>query len=122
MAAAKCPSCGGKISRGATLCAVCRRIAIHAGVNLIAAGPQGRAASPIAGPRTAGQNRGYHGKCGDLARLRGVKPQDVKRDVLQKASQMFGREITSSRDLDEDEMSEILDTLDDELAAAGVPE
>ena len=112
-----CPGCGGPISRGAQLCRLCRPRAIAAGVNLLA--PGARAAVPApAGPRTAGQSRAYHGKCGTLARLRGEQPQQIKKAVLERASHRFRREITSSSELNEIEMSDVLDELDAAIAEA----
>lgn len=112
----KCPCCGGKISRGATLCAICRKTAIVAGVNLIAPGARSAAPPPPPAARTNGQNRAYHGKCGTLARLRGIPPQEAKTEILEWASRMFGREITTSKAMNEDEMSDVLDTLDAAIA------
>lgn len=113
----KCPGCGGKISRGATLCRECRKRAIVAGVNLLAPGARARTpATPT--KRTSGQNRAYHGKANTLARLTSRSERAVKEWALEEASTMFGREITSSRDLNEDEMSDMLDRLDEEIAAA----
>lgn len=114
----KCPGCGGKISRAATLCAICRKTAIVAGVNLIAPGARAAAPPPPPAARTNGQNRAYHGKCGTLARLRGIPPQEVKKEILEWASRMFGHEIDSSKAMNEDEMSDVLDTLDAAIAKA----
>jgi len=115
----KCPGCGGKISRGATLCSICRKTAIVAGVNLIAPGARAAAPPPPApAARTTGQNRAYHGKCGTLARIRGVPVREVKQWALEQASTIFRREITTSKAMNEDEMSDVLDILDDAIAQA----
>jgi hypothetical protein len=113
-----CPVCNGKISPKARLCATCRKAAIVAGVNLIAPGARSAAPPPPPAAPTNGQNRAYHGKCGTLARLRGVPPQEVKKEILEWASRMFGREIASSKAMNEDEMSDVLDTLDAAIAQA----
>jgi hypothetical protein len=111
-----CPGCGGKISRGATLCRECRKRAIVAGVNLLA--PGARAHTPPLPPakRTTGQNRAYHGKANTLARLTARSERAVKEWALEQASTMFSRTITSSSELNEDEMSDMLDRLDEEIA------
>lgn len=113
-----CPGCGGTISRRAQLCRLCRPRAIAAGVNLLAPGARAPAPATPAAQRTPGQSRAYHGKCGTLARLLGEQPQEVKRAALEKASRMFDREITSSSDLNEIEMSDVLDQLDAAIAKA----
>jgi hypothetical protein len=114
----RCPGCGGKISRGATLCAICRKTAIVAGVNLIAPGARSAGPPPPPPARTTGQNRAYHGKCGRLARIRGVPVREIKEWALEQASTMFHREIASSKAMNEDEMSDVLDILDDAIAQA----
>lgn len=113
-----CPGCGGKMSRGATLCRECRKRAIVAGVNLLAPGARAQAPPPAPAKRTSGQNRAYHGKANTLARLTARSERAVKDWALEQASTMFGRTITSSRDLNEDEMSDMLDRLDEEISAA----
>ena len=117
----KCPSCDGPISKNAQLCAACRKRAIVAGVNLLAPGARSpEQASPPSPqrPRTSGQNRAYHGKCGTLARLRDVTVREVKTWALEQASTRFRRNIESSADMTEDEMSDVLDMLDDAIAGA----
>jgi hypothetical protein len=111
-----CPGCSGRISRGATLCRECRKRAIVAGVNLLAPGAR-TAIPPAPAPRTTGQNRAYHGKCGTLARLRGQSERETKQWALAEASSRFGRAIASSAELNEDEMSDVLDLLDDAITA-----
>jgi hypothetical protein len=113
-----CPGCSGPISRGAQLCRLCRPRAIAAGVNLLAPGARSSQPQPPAGARTTGQNRAYHGKCGTLARLRDVPVREIKDWALAQASTRFRRNITSSADMNEDEMSDVLDTLDDAIAEA----
>lgn len=113
----KCPSCDGPISRGAQLCRDCRKRAIVAGVNLLAPGARTSAPAPPPRPRTSGQNRAYHGKCATLAHLTEQPERQVKKWALSEASKLFRREISSSADLNEDEMSDILDLLDDAIGA-----
>lgn len=118
MSERSCPGCGGRISRGARLCIECRKRAIVAGVNLLAPGARADAPAPAAGRQTPGQNRAYHGKCSTIARVTGEPPTLVKRAALDKASRMFRRPIDSSKDMNEDEMSRLLDHLDEAIAAA----
>lgn len=113
-----CPGCGGKISRGAQLCSECRKRAIVAGVNLLAPGARADPPAPKPGVQTPGQNRAYHAKCSTIARATGEQPTIVKRAVLEKASSMFRRDITSSKAMNEDEMSRLLDHLDEAIATA----
>lgn len=114
----RCPGCGGKISRGAQLCSECRKRAIVAGVNLLAPGARANAPAPAPGKQTPGQNRAYHAKCSTIARATGEQPTVVKRAVLEKASSMLRRPIGSSKDMNEDEMSRLLDHLDGAITAA----
>lgn len=122
MSERKCPSCDGPISRDAQLCRDCRKRAIVAGVNLLAPGARSpeQAPPPPTPPRqrTSGQNRAYHGKCGTLARLRDVPVRQIKGWALEQASTRFRRNIESSADMNEDEMSDVLDMLDDAIAGA----
>jgi hypothetical protein len=113
-----CPGCNGKISREG-----------QALRNM----PQGRdrrrrqpdrarraiAGSPPPPPaaRTTGQNRAYHGKCGTLARLRGVPPRGQE-GRSSRPRRCSVREIATSKAMNEDEMSDVLDTLDDAIAQA----
>jgi len=113
-----CPGCAGPKSARATLCRDCRRRANSVGAAVVAQLPTVAAPSRPAdvGPRSAGQNRAYHGKCGTLAAIRETTPQQIKAQALEYASVRFGRAITSSGDLDELEMSDVLDWLDTQLA------
>ena len=120
MSERRCPGCNGKISPKAQLCASCRRDANAIGASVVERVGTSAVAQPPAPAmrdRTPGQGRAYHGKCGTLARLRGTTPQEIKRSALEQASRMFRREIDSSKAMNEDEMSEILDWLDDEITA-----
>lgn len=127
-----CPGCNGKISRGAKLCRDCWKRARVAGVNLLRGGgdvyvgvdreSSRDATALVVHARTAGQNRAYHGKANAIARLTSRSEREVKAWALEQAATMFGRSITSSRDLNEDEMSELLDRLDEEIAATEASE
>lgn len=115
-----CPSCGGAKSKTARLCASCRRRASALGERALLEPPRGVPARP----RTAQQNTAYHAKLGELARMTGQHLLDMKRDALELASAMFNRDVTSSTQLTEIEMEQLLDRIDVrmlELRAAAAP-
>lgn len=110
-----CPGCGGKKSRRARLCASCRRRA-----NVIGARVWTETAAPVSTtPRTSQQSRVYHGKCASIAKLEQRDLIDVKRRALETATLMFGRPITSSTELTEIEMEQLLERLDEQLTRLG---
>lgn len=117
-----CPSCSKPKTARALLCAACRKLAIEIGVQLLVEPGTtfGSLLERIAerihpAARTPGQNRAYHGKCGELARLEEITPTEVKARALQHASTELGRDVTSSKELNEDEMSDLLDWLDEQI-------
>jgi hypothetical protein len=114
-----CPVCGGPKTKRAHLCAGCRRAAIAAGVNLLLADMTPAAPRPphVDPFRTPGQSRAYHGKCGSLAQLEQTTPQRIKQQALEHISAVVGRPVLSSKDLTEDEMSDLLDWLDESIAS-----
>ena len=118
MTARTCPGCGGPKHSQAQLCRECRKRAIVAGVNLLAPGARTDAPAPKPGKQTPGQNRAYHAKCSTIARATGEPPTLVKRAALDKATPMFRRPIDSSKDMNEDEISQLLDHLDEAIVAA----
>jgi hypothetical protein len=107
------------------MCAGCRRAAITAGVNLLLADMTPAEPRPprdrVEPFRTPGQSRAYHGKCGSLAQLEEVIPQRIKERALEHASATLNRPVLSSKDLTEDEMSDLLDWLDERISAWSRP-
>jgi hypothetical protein len=132
------------MSKRARTCKHCRRRATSTGLNLLiaasaapslediaawASAPATSASGPPAAPRSARQSAIYYGKCAAVARATmpaadkvelDREMRAVKRRALEYASGRFGREITSSTDLNEIEMDivcEYLDTLLDEISS-----
>lgn len=111
-----CPGCGGPKTKRAQLCKLCRSRAIAAGVDQVITPDR----------RSTGQNSAFHGKCSTLAQLElgphAAKPQlarcaiEHKRQALAYAAERFTRVVTSSTALSHDEMSEVLDWLDHQIA------
>lgn len=115
MPASACPGCGGPKTRRAQFCATCRRRA-----NVVGAKVWTETAAPVSTtPRTSQQNRVYHGKCASLAKLEQLELFQIKRRSLEAASAMFRRPITSSTELTEIEMEQLLEHLDEQLARLG---
>jgi len=112
-----CPGCGGSKSKRALLCAACRRRAISVGVQEVLT------PAPPDEPRSPSQNLAFHGKCATLAKLElsddathvavNQRAMERKHDALAWAAKRFGRSIESSRQLSRDEMSEVLEWLDE---------
>lgn len=123
-----CPGCGGQKSKRAKLCAECRRRANAVGADVVT--HVGEAAIPPESrpprPRTPQQNLVYHARITDLAKLTDppsketlrVLERQLKKAALEKARQLFGREITSSTELTEAEMEQLLEWLDEQLDKA----
>lgn len=96
------------------LCRGCRVSANQVGVTVVTHVHE--AAAPAAArPRTPEQNRVYHGKLADLARLERLPMATLKQRVIAEASLRFNRPITSSTELSEIEMEQLLEWLDDQL-------
>lgn len=112
--ATTCPGCGGKKSRDAMLCRSCRTRANALGVSVLTHVHEAATPAPSR-PRTPQQNRVYHGKLADLARLEQAPIAALKRRVLAEATSRFNRPVTSSTDLSEVEMEQLLEWLDDQL-------
>lgn len=117
-----CPGCGQAKSPRAQLCSSCRKRANAVGAAVVAQIPSAEPPRPVppsaAGARTPGQNRAYHGKCATLAALEQVSPQQIKARALEHAALACGRPIASSGELNELEMSDLLDWLDSQLGDA----
>lgn len=125
MSASICPGCDGAKSKRARLCASCRRRANAVGADVLQQMPTATP-RPRLVPRTPQQNIVYHARCTDLARLElgplassaqlRMRVIELKAETMQRASQRFGREITSSTELSEPEMEQVLELLDQQLA------
>lgn len=112
-----CPGCGGKKDHRARLCGSCRRRANQVGETAWKKSA-GLSAAP-ARPRTPQQNLVYHGKLTSIAKLENAELLDVKHRTLELASSMFGREFTSSTELNELQMEQLLERLDELLHELG---
>lgn len=112
-----CPGCSGPKSKRAELCATCRRQANAVGASVLTHVHE--AATPVPSrPRTPQQNTVYHGRCSDLAKLLRLSLLEVKKRTLTQAGKMFDRVFTSSTQLAEIEMEQLLEWLLEELETA----
>jgi hypothetical protein len=89
-----CPVCGGPISRGAAMCARCRRSAIAVGVKLLVSGqapPRPAVEDP---PSSARQQVAIGVKCSVIDKARGAKAGTRKRELLAAAGIASTKELT----------------------------
>ena len=112
-----CPGCGGAKTRRARICASCRRRAIELGVQAVLE-TAGRGPQPdveMIGPR---QVSAFYAKTDELDRIL-ERPYRTGHDLaLERASEHFGRPITSVNELAYAEASWVLDRLSEQVAAA----
>lgn len=104
------------------MCADCRKRANAIGASVVAQLPtaqqlpQPQPVEPRAiDPRTPGQNRAYHKKIALLASQSDQSLKAVKAAALAHISEQLNRDVASSSDLDELEMSDLLDWLDAQI-------
>lgn len=117
-----CPGCGRTKTVRAQLCSSCRKGAIELGVDAYVQGAAAvreletrRRREP---PISAGQKTAWHGKLHAIAKLIGTPKAELRAAALAKASKKFGREITSSEQLNRAEANWILDRLEEQEETA----
>ena len=71
--------------------------------------PRRQPPAPAAVKASGGQGRALHAKANVIDTARGSKSGTAKAEALATCSQQFGRQITSSRELSEDEASFVLE-------------
>jgi hypothetical protein len=120
----ECPGCGGEKTQHATLCHDCRKRAVRIGVEAVA-NRRARPHRDNMNRMSTAQRRAYHKKLGILVQLTGRPKHELKASYLRQASGAFGREITSTKQLTEEEASDLLDWLEETeeaiLLAEGAP-
>ena len=111
-----CPGCDGQKTEAAVLCADCRKRAVRIGVEAVT---NRKSRTPIqeSDRMTPSQRRAYHKKLGILVDLTGRPKSALKDSYLRQASATFGREITSTKQLTQEESSDVLDWIEETIEA-----
>lgn len=115
-----CPACGGNKTPRAHLCQACRRRAIEVGVAAVIRAHTVKESADPDDQITPGQIRALHGKAARLDRLNGRARRETHDAALAHATQLFGRQVSSVKDLDQLEANLILDWLDEDLVAVEI--